>query len=329
MTLHFSIIFNNTNSLSIKIKNDTKYNIYITFDISTKNFLKTFYIPSFKTYRTPFDKWFPKFFNSYQKQFTHINEQKVYNFIKYQIITFLTIELKKLLPISYSFPKINSLQERTTASIKASLHHIYTCTNDEYNILLQNTPHTFHNLTSFYFQNSFKFSPISSNYIYPNLDFSIFKQHQSSAATFTKPFPFKTLKQFAQIAEQQFIQLNSISTNSKHESFFYYTYIKYYLNLAAKNDNINNSNLKNTLQKTFTKTTDPHTFAQIMAYFDIIQFSNTPISELQFKYYQSYLPQAMQYISKKLNIPKISTDLFLPQFKVPEIIPNSLFLLDP
>jgi len=65
-----------------------------------------------------------------------------------------------------------------------------------------------------------------------------------------------------------------------------------------------------------------------MAYFDIIQFSNTPISELQFKYYQSYLPQAMQYISKKLNIPKISTDLFLPQFKVPEIIPNSLFLLD-
>src|SRR5689334_12605095 len=194
MSLHFNTIFNNSDQLLLKIKNDAKYNIYITFDISSQNFLKTFYIPSFKTYCTTFDIWFAKFFNSYKKQFLHINQQKVYNFIKHQIITYLSNELKKLLPNSYQFPMVNSLQERTKASIKASLYHIYTCTSNTCTILPNNISHTFKNLTSFYFKNSFK------PHIYLYLNFAIFQPNQSLTATFSKPFPFEPLKKLANSA---------------------------------------------------------------------------------------------------------------------------------
>ena len=319
MILHFNTILNNTNLLSLKIKNDSKYNIYIIFDISSQSFLQTFYIPSFNSYKTPFDEWFPKFFNSYKKQFLHINEQKVYNFIKYHIITYLTAKLKKLLPSSYQFPTVNSLKERTAASIKASLYHIHTCTGKTCNILSNNTPHTHHNLTSYYFHNSF------SNYIYPYLDFFIFHLNQLSAATFTKPFPFKLFKTLAYSAEQKFIQLNNTHTNPKWQTFFYYTYFKYFLQIAVKNDNITDTTLKNALQTTISKTTDPHIIAKILAYFDTIHFLNTSISQIKSKYHQSYLLQAIQYITKKLQIPKISTDLFFPQFIIPDI-PESLFL---
>jgi len=104
ITLHFYTTFNNNDQLLLKIKNNTKYNVHITFDIFSQNFLKTYYILSFKTYYTPFDKWFPKFFNSYKKQFQQINEQKVYNFIKYQITTYLTTKLK-----NYFYTHTNSL----------------------------------------------------------------------------------------------------------------------------------------------------------------------------------------------------------------------------
>ncbi|CAG8845983.1 33686_t:CDS:2, partial [Gigaspora margarita] len=214
---------------------------------------------------------------------------------------------------SYQFPIIKSLKERTTASIKASLYHIYTCKENTCNILPNNTLHTLRNLTSFYFHNSF------SNNIYPYLNFSIFQQNQPLAATFTKPFPLKSFKELAYTAEQKYIQLNNTISNPKRETFFYYTYFKYFFHTAIKNDNITDTNLKSALQNTFSKTTDPHTLAKIIAYFDIIQFSNTQISQIKLKYYQSYLPQAIQYITKKLQIPKISTDLFFPQFKIPDI----------
>jgi len=186
-------------------------------------------------------------------------------------------------------------------------------------ILSNNIPHTLHNLTSYYYHNSFP------KYIYPYLDFLIFQQNQPLAATFTKPFPLKSFKQLAHTAEQKFIQLNNTITNPKRETFFYYTYFKYFLNIAIKNDNITNINLKNALQNTFSKTTDPHTLAKIIAYFDIIQFSNIQISQIKLKYYQFYLLQAIQYITKKLQIPKISTNLFFPQFKIPNIS-ESFFL---
>jgi len=136
---------------------------------------------------------------------------------------------------------IKSLKERTTVSIKASLYHIYTCKENTCNILPNNIPHTLHNLTSFYFHNSF------SNNIYPYLNFSIFQQNQPLAATFTKPFPLKSFKQLAYTAEQKFIQLNNTITNPKRQTFFYYTYFKYFLKIAIKNDNITNINFKNAL----------------------------------------------------------------------------------
>ena len=69
----------------------------------------------------------------------------------------------------------------------------------------------------------------------------------------------------------------------------------------------------------------PYHFANIIAYFNIIQFSTHSISLIFSEYYQSYLPQAIKYISKKLLIPTINTDLFLSNFQIPEI-PDSLFL---
>ncbi|CAG8647354.1 24160_t:CDS:1, partial [Gigaspora margarita] len=217
---------------------------------------------------------------------------------------------------------------KTAASIKAALHHIYTCNEHTCKILPINTPHTLRNLTTFYFHNSY------TNQIYPYLNFSIFQQNQPLAATFTKPFPLKSFKELAQTAEQKFTQLNNTITNPKRETFFYYTYFKYFFHFAIKNDNIIDSNLKSALQNTFLKTTDPHFLAKIIAYYDIIQFTNTSISQIKTKYHQSYLPQALQYISKKLQIPKISIDLFLSpptvstapeSFNIPDI-PDSLFL---
>ena len=325
LSLHFDTIHHNSNSILLEIKHDSKYNIYITFNIDPQYFLQTFRIPSFKTYCAPLDVWFTKFYNIYKKQFSYINQQKVYNYIKFQTIIFLSNNLKQLLPNSYQPTSINSLQECTDISIKAALYHLHTCTNSTCNILSNNTAHTFYNLTSFFFKQSFTQFPTTLKYTNPNLDFSSFEPNQSLSATFFKPFPFKSLKELAHQAEQQFIQLNNTATNFKRETSFFYTFFQQFLKQAAINDNISNLNLKNALQHTFSISTNPYHFANIIAYFNIIQFSTHSISLIFSEYYQSNLPQAIKYISKKLLIPTINTDLFLSNFQIPEI-PDSLFL---
>ena len=285
-------------------------------------FLQTFCILSFKTYCVLLDIWFSKFYNSYKKQFLYINQQKVYNYIKFQTTTFLSNKLKQLLPDSYQPTSINSLQERTKTSTKAALYHLYTCINPTCNIFPNDIEHTFYNLTSFFFKQSFSQFPSITK---PTLNFSIFKPNQFLLATFFKPFLFKSLKELAHKAEEQFIQLNNTRPNPKCESSFFYTFLQKFLNQAALNDNIINFNLKNTLQHTFSISTNSYYFANIITYFNIIQFSTHPISSIFSQYYQSYLPQAIQYISKKLQIPTINTDLFFSNFQIPEI-PDSLFL---
>ena len=95
-----------------------------------------------------------------------------------------------------------------------------------------------------------------------------------------KPFPFKSLKELAYQAEQQFIQLNNTSTNFKRETSFFYIFFQQFLKQAAANDNITNFNLKNALQYASSISTNPYHFANILAYFNIIQFSTHSISSI-------------------------------------------------
>jgi len=64
--LHYNISEDNINQPLFKIQNDDKFNINISLNISKKQFLHTFQIPSLKNHLPEFKAWFEKFFNIYK-----------------------------------------------------------------------------------------------------------------------------------------------------------------------------------------------------------------------------------------------------------------------
>ncbi|CAG8834442.1 10953_t:CDS:1, partial [Cetraspora pellucida] len=129
---------------------------------------------------------------------------------------------KKLLPQSFIIESITSLQERTLLVRKLALFYVYTCKNsDEHKckVLPSDTEHNFQNLSTYYFDQSFKkfsasifdkSSPsIKSNkptWTYPILDFSIFYKDNEHSASFKIPIPIKFLYELADSAEKQFMK---------------------------------------------------------------------------------------------------------------------------
>ncbi|CAG8766008.1 13418_t:CDS:1, partial [Ambispora leptoticha] len=106
---------------------------------------------------------------------------------------------------------------------------------------------------------------------------SIFSSNQFHTATFSTAFLFKDLYNFANQAEQEFIILNQKlikpnksklsetnlqTSSSKQISFFFYNYLKAYLKFVATNEQITNLNLKDALNKLFSKLTDSQTLAR-------------------------------------------------------------------
>jgi len=203
------------------IYNNNYFNITVTFNIPKTKFINTFRIPSLKPYTQIFNTWYADFFKAYQKQFTEINEDKVRNYIKYQIATTLAEECKKLLPSDFQITEPTSLQERSFLTTKAALFHVHTCKNQDCKLLPDDTEHIFKNISTYFFDKSFETFPAppkdnSTPKTTPfTPDYTIFQPNQQYTATFKKTIPLNTLNELALKADQKFAEINNSETNPK------------------------------------------------------------------------------------------------------------------
>ena len=199
---------------------------------------------------------FNKFFEIYKHHSPNIIKTKVFNFLKYQTATKYAEEHKKLLPQSFIIESITSLQEHTLLVKKLALFHIYICKNsDEHKctVLPSDTEHNFQNLSTYYFDQSYKKFPapvsdksnpsIKSNqpaWTHPTLDFSIFYKDNEHSASFKIPTPIKSLCELAISTEKQFMEINKTDHNINYQTYYFYEYFKAFLQAAAQNDEIFN-----------------------------------------------------------------------------------------
>ncbi|CAG8669202.1 16746_t:CDS:1, partial [Cetraspora pellucida] len=106
---------------------------------------------------------FDKFFKIYKHYSSNIIKTKVLNFFKYQTATKYAEEHKKLLLQSFIIESITSLQKCTLLVRKLVLFNVHIYKNsDEHKctVLPSNTEHNFQNLSTYYFDQSFKKFPV-------------------------------------------------------------------------------------------------------------------------------------------------------------------------
>ena len=150
------------------------------------------------------------------------------NYIKYQIYLQFSQYLKKLLPPTFEFTNINSLQERTKQTVKATLHHFHLCNYSKTytcSMISEDQEHDFSTISKTIFKKSFNQYPASSNIeidgetkpiiIKPTLDFTIFEKEQKHQASFNILTPILTINELASNIEKQYMNLNSVETNPK------------------------------------------------------------------------------------------------------------------
>ena len=179
LSLQYNFEYDNPKKPLFTIYNNNRFTVTVTLNIPKTKFTNSFRIPSLKPYINDFNFWFDNFFKAYQKQFKEIDEKKVRNYLKYQIATTLAEECKKLLPSDFQITKPTSLQDRSFQTTKKALHHIHTCKDKDCSILPKDTEHNFQNLSTLFFNNSFKSFPAPPKEDTPtttpfNPDFSIF-----------------------------------------------------------------------------------------------------------------------------------------------------------
>ena len=320
LSLQYNFEYDNPKKPLFNIYNNNRFTVTVTLNIPKSKFTNTFHIPSLKPYINDFNSWFENFFKAYKKQFTDINETKVRNYLKYQIATTLADECKKLLPSSYEISNPSSLQDRSFQTTKEALFHIHTCKDKNCSILPKDTEHNLSNLSTLFFDKSFKTYPAPPKEETPkttpiNLDLSIFYSENKYPATFKKPFPMQTLNTLAAEADQNFAKTNNLETNPKRTAYYFYSYFKAYINAASINDNISTLKLEEALEKTISPSISPHILARIILYYDI---QNRPtkfsISQIQQDYELKHYIEAEKFIIKyyKINIPSSLDDsLFL------------------
>ena len=319
LSLQYNFEYDNTKKPLLSIHNNNRFTVTVTLNIPKTRFMNTFRIPSLKPYTNNFDSWFENFFKAYKKQFTEINETKVRNYLKYQIATTLADECKKYLPSKYEITNPFSLQDRSSQTTKEALYHIHTCKDKNCTILPQDTEHNFSNLSTFFFDKSFKTFPAPPKEETPtvtqiDLDFSIFHPKNQHPATFKKAIPIQTLNTLATEADQKFAKINKLETNPKCTAYYFYSYFKAYLNAASVNDDISTLKLEEALEKTISPSISPHTLARIFLYYDIKTRPKFSMPQIQQEYELKHYTEAEKFIIKhyKINIPSILDDsLFL------------------
>jgi hypothetical protein len=318
LRLHYYISEDSINQPLFKIQNDTKFNINIALNIPKKQFLQSFKIPSLKPYLTNFYTWFEKFFETYKRQFTKIDQKKTYNYIKHQIALKLSDTCKALLPSEFKITSIDSLRERIQLCFQAALYHIHTCNSENCSTLPSDVEHNVQNLYTSFFTESFGHFPAPQNlppkpkYHHPTLNFSIFDREAQHAATFQKRTPIFLFRQLATETEQQFLELNNLNkeeTNQARLSFYFYNFFNAYNKAAAINDQIDNLSLHSTIEKITAKPIDTDFLARVMTYFHILKEDKPSIASIQDAYNKKFYPEAQ----------KILFDKFKVQFKKPSI----------
>ncbi|CAG8795608.1 24795_t:CDS:1, partial [Cetraspora pellucida] len=156
-----------------------------------------------------------------------------------------------------------------------ALFYVHTCKDKDCKLLPDNTEHIFKNISTHYFDKSFETFPAppkdnSTSKTTPfTPDYIIFKPNQQYIATFNKTIPLYTLNELAIKADQKFDEINNSETNSKQTAFYFYSYLKVYLNTTTKNDSISDLELNKALEKIITSTINPHILAHIILYFHI------------------------------------------------------------
>lgn len=207
------------------------------------------------------------FFKAYQKQFSEINEDKVRNYIKYQIATTLAEECKKFLPLDFQITEPTSLQNHSFLTTKVALFHVHICKDKDCKLLPKDTEHNFKNISTYFFDKFFKTfpAPLKENTTPKTTpftpDYSIFLPDQQYTATFKKTIPLHTLNELALKADQKFAEINTTETNPKCTTFYLYSYLKAYLNTAAINDSITGLELNQALEKFISPTINPYILA--------------------------------------------------------------------
>ncbi|CAG8854775.1 15265_t:CDS:1, partial [Gigaspora margarita] len=129
--------------------------------------------------------------------------------------------------------------------------------------------------------------------------------------TFKKAFPIQTLNILATEADQKFAKNNNLEVNPKRTTYYFYSYFKAYIDTAATNDNISTLKLEEALEKTIFLSTNPHTLACIIFYYDIQnQSTKFSISQIQQDYELKHYIEAEKFIIKhyKINIPSSLDD---------------------
>src|SRR6185436_3243681 len=239
---------------------------------------------------------------------------------------------KALLPEQFSITSIDSLRERSQLCFKAALYHIHTYTIENCTTLPNNIEHNVKNLSSNFFEESFKHFPAPTNsdpssppkpkWLHPILNTSIFRHDNEFSATFQKPTPVTYLRQLVAKTEIDFLELNKLNKSDDHditrESYYFYSYFKAYLKAAAINDQIDNLHLEQAIDKITSKPIDTHFLARVITYFYILKSSDKlSMSYIRKAYKECFYPEAEKTLLSKFKIqfkaPKINTDFFKPK----------------
>jgi hypothetical protein len=302
------IYYKNENQLNkmpfLTINNDKQFNIYVHLNIPTLQFLNTFQVPSLKKCKPQFDEWYERFFSTYSRQFTEINKEKTYNYLKYQIAQQFATACKQFLPDRYNISEIFSLQDRINKTKKLALFHIHKCdhsTEKPCTLLGSEVEHNFKNLNNYYFKTSFTHFP-TSKWIDIPINLSLFNKDQPKQASFQQPTPLQLFNTLATEHDEKLSRTNHTEPNTKRKNFLFYQIFKCFLKIAAENDEINNLTLAEAKDKLTPKPINTHHLARVIAYYSIKQTPTISIPEILDQYKTTFFPEAEQFLNNKFSI---------------------------
>jgi hypothetical protein len=126
------------NKQYVIIRSDSKFNIYLDFNIPKTLFHQKLNIPSLANSLDHLKQWFKQFFPTYNRQFSQpLDETKVFNSLKYQIRQKFILHLTETLPTTINFQQPHNLQEHHNETIKLANFHILTCKEETCSYLEQ------------------------------------------------------------------------------------------------------------------------------------------------------------------------------------------------
>ena len=85
-------------------------------------------------------------------------------------------------------------------------------------------------------------------------------------------------------------------------TYYFYQYLKKYLQSAAENDGIHELSKEKALEKIIDSTNDVHTLARIITFYEIRSQFKISLKQTRIDYDKTYYPEAENFLIKHLNI---------------------------